>query len=180
MRTRIGCCLAIVPCIVFRVLKSHPPLPSSRCLHGCNVRHHHSNKGSVVRTLVDSRIFDVVSEVVAGGLRCLQTAPSATSRLSRLIGASLEWPRSAGRAAWCGRHVIPRSIDVVVHAVKPGLKAAVCEALWLGKGCLSCSIEGKESMAMLLTTNANFRWIKIIMTCGTGKTEHTICVEQKL
>lgn len=70
-----------------------------------------------------------VSEVVAGGLRCLQTAPYATSRLSREIRANHLWLGSARRAAWHGRHVTPRNIDAGEHAVKLELKAAGCEAL---------------------------------------------------
>lgn len=77
-----------------RVSGLHPSLPSGWCLHGCNVRHHQSDNGPVLKALVDSRVFDVVDEVVAGGLRCLQTAPSATSRLSRMIGANPERLRS--------------------------------------------------------------------------------------
>jgi hypothetical protein len=34
---------------------------------------------------------------------------------------------------WISRHT--RSINLVMHAVKPELKATVCEALLLWKGC---------------------------------------------
>jgi hypothetical protein len=119
MRIGIGCCLAIVPCMHRR---THPP--PIKLVPAWSQR---ATSWLGIRTVVNSHMFDAVDEVVAGGLRCLQTAPPATSRLSRVIDANLMRLKHRRRAAWRGRHVIPRSINMVVHAMKLGLKAAVCE-----------------------------------------------------
>ena len=63
---------------------------------------------------------------------------NATSRLSREINANCVWIRSARRAAWHRRHVIPSNINTGERAVKQGLKQLFVK-LCYGRVDASCS-----------------------------------------